>query len=103
MGQPISVSRKDTPRPNSVRFETNRVLTGMGHERYTATDEIDGNRPPDEIAKRFLAHGDVKSVHVYSNIVEAELEPGANVDELEQILRDLYIHYLPGVTPSITA
>jgi hypothetical protein len=103
MGQPISVTRKATSRPDTVRFETNRVLTGMAHERYTASEHIEGNRPPDEIAKRFLDRGDVKSVHVYSNIVEATLEPGANVDELEQILRDLYIHYLPGVTPSITA
>ena len=103
MGQPVNVVRKATSKPDVVRFETNRVLTGMGHERYQAGAAIDGQRPPDEIARRFFEHGGVRSVHVYSNIVEVLLEPGADVDGLEAILRDLYIHYLPGVTPSITA
>ena len=44
MGQPISVVRKPTSRPDLVRFETNRVLTGMGHEHYDKGDEIAGSR-----------------------------------------------------------
>ena len=103
MGQPVDVTRKATSKAGIVRFETNRVLTGMGHERYRAGVEVTGQRPPDVIARRFFEHGGVKAVHVYSNIVEVELEAGADVDGLEEILRELYIHYRPGVTPSITA
>ena len=34
MGQPINVVEKPSSTPGVARFETNRSLTGMGHERY---------------------------------------------------------------------
>ena len=37
MGHPITVTEKPTRREGVVRFELNRSLTGMGHERYLAT------------------------------------------------------------------
>ena len=40
MGQPITVVAKPSSRSGVVRYETNRALTGMGHERYRAGDEI---------------------------------------------------------------
>ncbi len=103
MGQPIAVVRKPSPEPDVARFETNRTLTGMGHERYVAGVAVSGDRPPDELARRLFERGGVRSVHIYSNLVTLQLEPGAKVDGVEDIIRDLYIHYRPGVTPSYSA
>src|SRR6202011_5666092 len=55
MGQPIVVTEKETAKPGVWRFETNRVLTGMAHERYRAGKVIAGTRPPDELARRIFA------------------------------------------------
>ncbi len=103
MGQPITVVRKPSPKPNTVRFEINRTLTGMGHERYDAGSDVSGDRPPDELARRLFERGGVRRVHVYSNLISIQLDAGAKADGLEEIIRDLYIHYRPGVTPSFTA
>jgi hypothetical protein len=103
MGQPIAVVRKPTSKPNLLRFEINRSLTGMGHERYRAGQEILDDRPPDELARRLFEKGGVRSVHVYSNVIDVELDDpssAARAGEYEEVVRDLYIHYLPGVTPS---
>ena len=100
MGQPIAVVRKPTPKPDLLRFEINRSLTGMGHERYRRGLEILGDRPPDELARRLFAAGGVRSVHVYSNVIDVEVDDGTKAGEYEQAIRDLYIHYKPGVTPS---
>ncbi len=32
MGQPVTVIEKPSSHPGVVRYETNRVLTGMGHD-----------------------------------------------------------------------
>lgn len=103
MGQPIIVVRKPSPRPDLVRFEINRSLTGMGHERYSAGTPVSGDRPPDELARRLFDRGGVRTVHIYSNLITVEVEPGAKTDGFEDIIRDLYIHYRPGVTPSFSA
>ena len=101
MGQPITVIQKPTTRPGVVRFELNRSLTGMGHERYSAVEGVTGGRPPDERARRVFAHGGVNAVHVYSNEVTVELAPGADPAGLLEVLQDLFIHYTEGVVPSI--
>lgn len=105
MGQPITVVRKPSSNPKLVRFEINRTLTGTGHERYTAGTEVSGDRPPDELARRLFAKGGVRSVHVHSNLITVELEGtgGSGADGFEEIIRELYIHYRPGVTPSFPA
>lgn len=103
MGQPITVVRKPSSKANLVRFEINRTLTGTGHERYVAGGEISGERPPDELARRLLAAGGVRGIHIHSNVITVELEPGAKTDGFEDVIRELYIHYRPGVTPSVTA
>lgn len=103
MGQPITVVRKPSSKPNTVRFEINRTLTGMGHERYDVGRDVSGDRPPDELARRLFERGGVRRVHVYSNLITVELEAGAKADGFEDIIRGLYIHYRPGVTPSFTA
>jgi hypothetical protein len=101
MGQPISVTEKPTKRAGIVRFELNRVLTGMGHEEYRSAGDASGDRPPDVLARRLFEHGSVKAVHVYGNEVTVELLPWRNSDGLKEAIEGLYIHYLPGVQPSI--
>jgi hypothetical protein len=101
MGQPITVTERPTRQEGVVRFEINRSLTGMGHERYFADEVATGDRPPDVLARRLFEHGGVKAVHIYSNEVTIELEPGASSDGLREVVERLYIHYLPGVSPSI--
>lgn len=100
MGQPIAVTRKPTDRPGLVRFEINRSLTGMGHERYRSPADVLGNRPPDLLARRLFEHGGVAAVSMYSNTIDVELAPGGSDAGLEDLIRDLYIHYKDGVQPS---
>ncbi|GIS99204.1 MAG: hypothetical protein CM1200mP26_09170 [Acidimicrobiales bacterium] len=54
MGQPITVVTKPSSRAGVVRYETNRALTGMGHERFQPHDEILGDTPADELARGCL-------------------------------------------------
>jgi hypothetical protein len=100
MGQPISVVRKPSSKPNIVRFEINRSLTGMGHERFCSPSDVTGDRPPDELARRLFDRGGIRCVHIYSNVITVELQPDSNADGIDEIIRDLYIHYKPGVAPS---
>jgi hypothetical protein len=101
MGQSITVTEKPTTNAGVVRFELNRSLTGMAHERYTSADEVSGHRPPDVLARRLLQHGNVESVAIFSNEVTVELKPWKTAEGLKELIEDLYIHYLPGVQPSI--
>ncbi|HET9442821.1 MAG TPA: hypothetical protein VFO65_05820 [Acidimicrobiales bacterium] len=103
MGQPITVVRKPSSTPGVARFEINRSLTGMGHERYRSAAEAVTERPPDELARRLFAKGGVKAIHIYSNVVTVELEAGGDAKGFEDVIRELYTHYRPGVTPSFTA
>jgi hypothetical protein len=101
MGQAITVVEKGGTRPDVVVFELNRSLTGMGHERYRSLEGAAGNRPPDHVARILFGHGGVKAVHVYSNVVTVELAPGASTEGMAEALRNLFIHYREGVTPSL--
>lgn len=96
MGQPVTFLRTVSPRPGVVRFELNRTLTGMGHERYRAGAEIIGNRPCDELARRMLATGRLSSIHMHGSVITAEL---AEADEagLGEVIASLYTYYVPGV------
>ena len=93
MGQPITVTEKSGGRDDVVRFDLNRSLTGMGHERYRAGQEVLGDRPPDELARRLFAHGGVEAVHIYSNVVDVDLAPGASREGLADIVHELFVHY----------
>lgn len=99
MGQPVAVEQKVGSRPAVVRFETNRSLTGMGHERFSSVAEAKGTKPAAVVARRLLESGQVGWVHVYGNIVTAELTPGASQAGLDGIVRDLYQYWKPGMTP----
>jgi hypothetical protein len=94
MGQPITVVAKPSAtRPDIVRFEINRPLSGMGHERYRAGQTIDDHRPVDELARRLFERGGVEAVHINGSVVTIELERGRSADGLTEVIRELFIHY----------
>src|SRR3954452_6457598 len=101
MGQPIAVVEKKTARPGVVRFELNRSLTGMAHERYQSAADVTGDRPPDVLAQRLFATGQVDALHMYSNEVTVDLAEGATSEGLADVIEQLYKYYLPGVQPAI--
>jgi len=105
MGQPITVVQKHSHRPGVVRFEINRPLTGMGHERYLKDQEIDGVRPPDELARRLFEHGGIDAVHIYDNMITVDLSKGATDDGLLDVIRELFLFYrepsAPGQEPRV--
>jgi hypothetical protein len=95
MGQPINVVEKPSPTPGIARFEINRSLTGMGHERYASADQIIDNRAVDELARRLFATGGVTWVHVNSSIITVALADGWAGEQLLDVMRGLYIYYPP--------
>jgi hypothetical protein len=95
MGQPVSVIEKPTGRPGILRYETNRSLTGMGHERYSAGVPVEGDRPPDVLARRLFERGGVKTVHVYGGVITVELDR-TDAAGIKEIIEDLYTFYRPG-------
>ncbi|HEX6422888.1 MAG TPA: hypothetical protein VFZ79_05375 [Acidimicrobiales bacterium] len=95
MGQPINVVEKPSSTPGLARFETNRSLTGMGHERYASVDDILADRPVDELARRLFATGGVTEVHANGNVLTVRLAEGWKGDQLIDVIRGLYIHYPP--------
>lgn len=96
MGQSIVVNEKPSANRGVVRFETNRALTGMGHERYLAGEEVWGERPPDELARRILAHGGVLGLQINGNVVTVDLARGHSSDGLKAIIENLYRFYPDG-------
>lgn len=99
MGQPVTVVQKPTSRDDVVRFEINRSLTGMEALRYRAGQDIEGHRPPDELARRLLAHPGVEVVHIYSNTITVDLGPGVLPGDLVDEIGALFTYYREGVVP----
>lgn len=99
MGQPITVTEKPSATPGIVRFELNRSLTGMGHERYPSRESATGERVVDELVRRMFDTGKVSGVHVYSNVITVDLAKGMDSAGLGQVIHDLFIYYTPGVVP----
>jgi hypothetical protein len=94
MGQPITVvEKRSTANPAVLRFETNRPLSGMGHERYTEPPGELLQRPVDELARRLFAHGGVQSVHINGSVVTVTLGGGRTGDGLADVVRGLFRHY----------
>lgn len=97
MGQPVTVIEKPARRGGTVRYELNRVLTGMGHEVYRAGDLVDGVRPPDELARRLFERGNIESIHMNGSVVTVNPESGMSTAGIKEIIEDLYTYYRPGV------
>jgi hypothetical protein len=98
MGQPITVVEKASSNPAMLRFETNRPLSGMGHERYLEPPDPLLRRPVDEIARRLFAAGGVTAVHINGSMITVTLGPGRTGEGLGDIVRSLFIHYGPAAT-----
>ena len=100
MGQPVTVVEQDSKaHPGVVRFELNRPLSGMGHERYLDADEIDNVRPVDEVARRLFATGKVAGVHINGSVITVDLAKGADAEGLADVIRGLFLFYQPGDPP----
>lgn len=95
MGQPIVVVEKPSSTPGVVRFETNRALTGMGHERYRSLADTVGPRPPDVLAHRLFEHGGIEAVHMNGNVITVDISKGHTSAGLKQIIENLYLFYGP--------
>jgi len=101
MGQLVGVVEKPSSAPGVVRYELNRTLSGMGHERFMSLLDADGGTPSSSLARQLLSTGKVSSVHIYSNIVTVDLEKGFNSDGLADIVREMYRYWKPGVVPPV--
>jgi hypothetical protein len=99
MGQPVAVLEGPAGKLGMVRFEANRSFTGMGHERFTSAEQAYGTKPAAVAATRLFATGQVAAVHIYGNIITVELAKGAGAQGLEQVVRDLYQYWKPGMEP----
>ena len=93
MGQPITVVEKPSSNPAVLRLETNRPLSGMGHDRYTQPPPEILDRPVDELARRLFAQGGVESVHINGNVVTVTLAGGRRGEGLADVVRGLFRHY----------
>lgn len=98
MGQLVTVIEKNSSRAGIVRYEINRVLTGMGHESYSGAPDAGSTRPPDELARRLFARGGIRSVHINGSIITIALAE-TGTDGIRSIIENLYTYYLPGVVP----
>ena len=103
MGQPVVVVEKQSRRPGVIRFEANRSLSGMGHESFSSSDTnahaVSSITPSAELARRLFATGRVASVHVYQNMITVDLAKGFDSEGLQDIVRDLYQYWKPGMVP----
>jgi hypothetical protein len=95
MGQPINVVEKPSSTPGLARFEINRSLTGMGHERYASVEDILDDRPVDELARRLFQSGGVTQVHANGSVIIVHLAEGWTGAQLLDVIRGLYIYYPP--------
>lgn len=100
MGQPITVVEKQSSNPAVLRFETNRPITGMGHERYTSPPPEMLDRTVDELARRLFAKGGVDSVHVNGSVVTVTLSGGQTGAGLADVVRGLFLHYTEEPDPT---
>jgi hypothetical protein len=94
MGQPITVlETKSATNPAVLRFETNRPLSGMGHERYEGPPSELLQRPVDELARRLFAAGGVEKVHINGSVVTVTVGGGRTGEGLGDVIRHLFLHY----------
>lgn len=97
MGQPVTVIEKPSLRPGVVRYETNRVLSGTGHEYYRSRDDAQGPTPTAELARRLFDRGGIEAIHVNGNVVTVHLADGSPPAGIKDVIVDLYTYYRPGV------
>ena len=96
MGQPVTVVKKPSSNAGVVRFEINRSITGMGHERYSAAPGPENTRPCDELARRLFDHQGVEYVHINSNVITVTMAFGADEAALGETIQRLFSFYPVG-------
>ena len=101
MGQPVTVIEKQTSRPGVVRYETNRVISGMGHEYFRSLDDAQGDAPADRLARTLLERGGITAVHVSSNVITVHLADGSPPTGIKALVEDMYTYYREGVVPVV--
>ena len=99
MGQLVGVVEKQSAVPGIVRYELNRSLSGMGHERYTSMLDAVGDTPGAMLARMLFETGKVASVHVYGNVVTVDVAKGFDSSGLGAIVTEMYRYWKPGVEP----
>ena len=99
MGQLVGVVEKQSSTPGVVRFELNRSLSGMGHERFSSLRDAFGPSPSAALARLLFGTGKVAGIHVYGNIVTVDIEKGYDSSGLADIVREMYRYWKPGVEP----
>ena len=95
MGQPVRVAEKISPAsPGTIRFETNRPLTGMGHRYYRSeADALSEEDPADVLAARLFARGGVDYLHVHGNVATVDLTKGHTSEGIVELITGLFAHY----------
>lgn len=101
MGQPVAVVEKPSRVPGVVRFDTNRNLTGTGHEIFRSPEQAVGTKPAPTLARRLFESGRVDGVHVYMNMVTVDLKKGFDSEGLKEIIEGLYTYYHEGWVPPV--
>lgn len=99
MGQQIAVVAKPSFTPGVVRYEANRNLTGMGHESFQSVADAVGPRPAAALARLLLGTGKVTRVHVFGNMITVDVAEGFTADGLDDVVRNLYQYWKPGMAP----
>ena len=98
MGRPINVVFTRSSKPEIYRFEVNRCLTGMDHERFQVDDEIIGDTPSDELARRLFSLEGVAGIHLNSNMITVKSDGSElSIEELIETISDLHIFYNDGM------
>ena len=98
MGQPINVVFTRSSKQEIYRFEVNRCLTGMDHERFQVDDEIIGDTPSDELARRLFSLEGVAGIHLNSNMITVKSDGSElSIEELIETISDLHIFYNDGM------
>lgn len=97
MGQPVTVIEKPTSRPDVVRYELNRAITGTGHEVFSDVPDVLARRPVDKLARALFETGRVAGVQANGNVVTVQFRGDARSGGLMPIFEDLYTYYLEGV------
>jgi len=99
MGQLVGVVEKQSATPGVVRFELNRSLSGMGHERFDSPAQAFGPTPSATLARMLFDTGRVSKVHVYANMVTVDLAKGFDSTGLAEVVTEMYRYWKPGVEP----
>lgn len=99
MGQLVGVVEKQSATPGVVRFELNRTLSGMGHQRFESRRDATGPTPAAALARLLFDTGQVSHVHVYSNIVTVDIAKGFDSSGLAELVAEMYRYWKPGVEP----